>query len=336
MISIEHKIETRRTAKAEGFVRMSRETVRKAAANEGPKKDVFITARVAGMMAAKRTPDLIPDCHPLLLEKVEVIVTPLEDSVRVTAEPFERPSAPQGQPMYGWIRVTAEVSCTAKTGVEMEALAAVSAACLTIYDMLKPLDKAMEITGVKLLSKTGGKSDFHHQVPPGFRAAVITASDRSFQGLREDSSGPFLVEVLKGSGVQEPEYSLLPDDQALISSKLIEFCAAGVDLILTTGGTGLSPRDVTVEAAREVIEREVPGVMEAARAYGQKRTPYAMLSRGVAGLRGKTLIVTFPGSRSGCEESAAALFPHLLHAFKPMKTGKPRPQASGKAGEKCD
>lgn len=314
MISIEDKIETKRRALAEGFVILAAETLRKALANEGPKKDVFITARVAGMMAAKRTPDLIPDCHPLLLEKVEVKVEPMDDRVRVTAE----------------------VSCTGKTGVEMEALASVSAACLTIYDMLKPLDKGMEITGIKLLEKTGGKSDLRHQVPQGFRAAVVTASDRSFQGLREDSSGPFLVGILKELGIEEVSYDLLPDDRAVIASKLGGLCGSGVDLILTTGGTGLSPRDVTVEAARDVIEREVPGVMEAARAYGQKRTPYAMLSRGIAGLKGKTLLVTFPGSKSGCEESVQALFPHLLHAFKPMKTGKPRPQAAKKAGEKCD
>lgn len=325
MISIEHKIETHRRAKAEGFVKMSPETVKKARNNEGPKKDVFVTARVAGMMAAKRTPDLIPDCHPLLLEKVEV-----------TVEPFETPSAPQGRPLEGWVRVTAEVSCTAKTGVEMEALAAVSAACLTVYDMLKPLDKAMEITGIKLLEKKGGKSDFKHQVPPGFRAAVVTSSDRSYQGLREDVSGPYLVEVLKGLGITEPSYDLLPDDKPTLVSKLTQLCEGGVDLILTTGGTGLSPRDVTVEAAQEVIEREVPGVMEAARAFGQKKTPYAMLSRGVAGQRGKTLIVTFPGSKSGCEESVQALFPALLHAFKPMKTGKPRPSAVTDKGEKCD
>src|SRR6185369_12033515 len=98
MISIEHKIETHRNAKAEGFVRMSPETVRKAIHNEGPKKDVFIVARVAGMMAAKKTPDLIPDCHPLLLEKVEVVVVPLEDSV----QPFETPSAPQGGVSFGY------------------------------------------------------------------------------------------------------------------------------------------------------------------------------------------------------------------------------------------
>ncbi len=314
MISIEHKIETHRTAKAEGFVKMAPETIRKAKANEGPKKDVFITARVAGVMAAKKTPDLIPDCHPLLLEKVEVVVTPLEDSVKVTAE----------------------VSCTAKTGVEMEALAAVSAACLTIYDMLKPLDKNMEITGIKLTEKTGGKSDFKHQVPAGFRAAVVTSSDRSHQGLREDLSGPYLIEVLKSLGLAEPSYDLLPDDKTLLVSKLNSLCESGVDLILTTGGTGLSPRDVTVEAAKEVIEREIPGVMEAARAYGQKKTPYAMLSRGVAGQKGKTLIVTFPGSQGGCEDSVKALFPYLLHAYKPMKTGKPRPSAANKAGEKCD
>jgi molybdenum cofactor biosynthesis protein MoaC len=314
LISIEHKIETHRTAKAEGFVKMASETVRKAKANEGPKKDVFITARVAGMIAAKKTPDLIPDCHPLLLEKVEVVVGPLEDSVKVSAE----------------------VSCTAKTGVEMEALAAVSAACLTIYDMLKPLDKNMEITGIKLLEKTGGKSDFKHQVPSGFRAAVITSSDRSHQGLREDVSGPYLVEVLKGLGVAEPSYDLLPDDKPTLVSKLTQLCEGGVDLILTTGGTGLSPRDVTVEAANEVIEREIPGIMEAARSFGQKKTPYAMLSRGVAGQRGKTLIVTLPGSKSGCEETVQALFPSLLHAFKPMKTGKPRPTAVNEKGEKCD
>jgi molybdenum cofactor biosynthesis protein MoaC len=314
MVSIEHKIETHRTAKAEGSVKMAPETVRKAAMNEGPKKDVFITARVAGMMAAKKTPDLIPDCHPLLLEKAEVTVTPLEDSVKVTAE----------------------VSCTAKTGVEMEALTAVSAACLTVYDMLKPLDKGMEITDIRLTKKTGGKSDFKHQIPPGFKAAVVTASDRSFQGIREDASGPFLVETLKGLGIADPSYNLLPDDRTLLASKLVELCDSGVDLILTTGGTGLSPRDVTVEAAREILERDIPGIMEAARSYGQKRTPYAMLSRGVAGSRGKTIIVTFPGSKSGCEESASALFPHLLHAFKPMKTGKPRPTAAAKAGEKCD
>lgn len=301
MISIDHKTETLRRAKAVGSVRMSPATLRAAVANEGPKKDVFVTARTAGMMAAKRTPDLIPDCHPLLIEKVEVTVEPSEDSVQVTAE----------------------VSCTGKTGVEMEALSAVGVACLTVYDMLKPLQKDMEITGLKLVEKTGGKSDFKGQAAPGLRAAVVTVSDRSVQGLREDVSGPFLVERLKGLGIQDPSYGLLPDDRSAVVSRLLELCASGVDLIVTNGGTGLAPSDVTVEAVRDVIEREVPGIMEAARAYGQKRTPYAMLSRGVAGLRGKTLIVTLPGSKSGCEESAAALFPSLLHAFKPLKRGKP-------------
>jgi molybdenum cofactor synthesis domain-containing protein len=93
-----------------------------------------------------------------------------------------------------------------------------------------------------------------------------------------------------------------------------------VDLILTTGGTGLGPRDVTVEATQEVIEREVPGMMEAVRAYGQARTPYAMLSRGVAGTRGKTLIINFPGSSRGTEEGLNALFPYLFHAY-PMMEG---------------
>jgi cyclic pyranopterin phosphate synthase len=101
---------------------------------------------------------------------------------------------------------------------------------------------------------------------------------------------------------------------------LLDLCGQGVDLILTTGGTGLSPRDRTVEAVKSVLERELPGAVEASRSFGQKRTPYAMLSRGVAGQRGRTLIVTLPGSQAGVRESMAALYPYLFHAHKIMRS----------------
>jgi cyclic pyranopterin phosphate synthase len=296
MISIEHKTETRRTAKAQAVVYMSVVTIKRLKSNDLPKKDVIPIARAAGLMASKRTPDLLPDCHPLMLEAVEVRLTPQKN--RVVIESF--------------------VVLTGKTGAEMEALTAVTVAALTVYDMLKPIDKNMVITDVKLLEKTGGKSDRGVLIPKNFRAAVIVVSDSTFKGDRKDAGGLKIVEKLKSIGVKKVSSYLLADEKREISFLLKKLCAEGVDLILTTGGTGLSPRDVTVEAAKEVIEREIPGVAEAARAYGQRRTSRAMLSRGISGQRGKSVIVTLPGSTKAVEEWMAALFPGLLHSFDVM------------------
>ncbi|MBI3315426.1 MAG: bifunctional molybdenum cofactor biosynthesis protein MoaC/MoaB, partial [Candidatus Omnitrophica bacterium] len=147
---------------------------------------------------------------------------------------------------------------------------------------------------------------------------VIVTSDSTSQGTRSDKSGRLIEEKLRSFGI-DPAYEVIPDDKDLISAALEKYCGRGMNLIVTTGGTGLGPRDVTVEATGTVIDREIPGVMEAARGYGQKRTPYAMLSRGLAGQKGKTLIVNFPGSSKGVEESLDALFPSLFHAYKMMK-----------------
>src|SRR5665213_316612 len=298
MISIEHKTETRRTAKAQAVVLMSAATIKRLKSNQLPKKDVIPIARAAGLMASKRTPDLLPDCHPLMLEAVEVHLTPQKN--RVVIESF--------------------VVLTGKTGAEMEALTAVTVAALTVYDMLKPIDKNMRITDVKLLEKTGGKSDRGISIAQNFRAAVSVVSDSTFTGIRKDASGLKIIEKLKSIGVKKISSYLLADEKREIAVLLKKLCTEGVDLILTTGGTGLSPRDVTVEAAKEVIEREIPGVTEAARAYGQRRTSRAMLSRGVAGQRGKSVIVTLPGSTKAVEEWMAALFPGLLHAFDVMRS----------------
>jgi molybdenum cofactor biosynthesis protein MoaC len=297
MISTDLKIETYRRAVAAGFIKLAPETLRRIQANDLPKKDVLATARVAAVQAAKKTADLIPFCHPLGLDKAGVEFEFKTDGIRITSE----------------------VLCIARTGVEMEALAAVSVAALTIYDMCKAVDKNMEINGIRLVEKDGGKSDFEPQLRSDFKAAVIVCSDRCAKGQAEDKTGKFLVETLRGYGVKEPSYHLLPDEEPKISQLLMDLCGQGVDLILTTGGTGLSPRDRTVEAVKSVIERELPGAMEASRSFGQRRTPYAMLSRGVAGQRGQTLIVTLPGSQAGVRESMAALYPYLFHAHKIMR-----------------
>jgi molybdenum cofactor synthesis domain-containing protein len=219
------------------------------------------------------------------------------------------------------VKVRAEVMAIWKTGVEMEALVAASLAAITIYDMLKPIDKSMEVLPTQLLEKKGGKSDYKEKIPMGFKAAVIVTSDGTAAGKREDNSGKLICERLQELGIENLDYIILPDETKQIQEAILGFCAKEVDLILTTGGTGLGPRDVTVEATRSLIEREMPAVVAAMQSYGQNRTPYAMLSRAVAGVRGKTVIVNLPGSSRGTKECLNAIFPALLHVYKMMRGG---------------
>jgi cyclic pyranopterin phosphate synthase len=292
MLDVGAKITTLRRAKAEGFIRLQTATQEKILSGHTPKPDVLPTARAAALMAAKKTPDLIPHCHPLSLEAV---------SVDFAMEALG-------------IRVTVEAAAIARTGVEMEALAAVQTALLVIYDMCKGLDSEMIIDGVRLLEKSGGKDDFKPHLKAGYKAAVVVASDRVTAGQAEDKTGPWLMESLRSFGIREIGYHLLPDDEEGLRALFLRLHAEGHDLVISTGGTGLSPRDRTVEALYPVLERELPGAMEASRGYGQDRTPYAMLSRGIAGHRGKTLYVTLPGSSGGVRDGFTALFPALFHA----------------------
>ncbi|MBI4549506.1 MAG: bifunctional molybdenum cofactor biosynthesis protein MoaC/MoaB [Candidatus Omnitrophica bacterium] len=298
MKSVTGKIETLRRAEARSVVRARPETLARLAANDLPKKDVLAVARVAGISAAKKTSELIPYCHPVPIDFIAVDFETGPDSVSVTAV----------------------VEAVAKTGLEMEALTAASVAALTIYDMLKPVDDGLEITATRLVSKKGGKSDYREVLPRGFRASVLVTSDGTFQGKRQDKSGKIIVEKLESFGIR-PDYAVLPDDKEKIRERLAEWCGRGDDLIVTTGGTGLGPRDVTVEATREIMDREIPGIAESARAYGQRRTPYAMLSRGVAAQKGRTIILNLPGSSNGVRESLAAVFPAVLHTYQMMEGG---------------
>lgn len=298
MKSVSDKTTTLRRAAAVSILVAKPEAITRLKNNDLPKKDVLIVARVAGVQAAKKTFDLIPYCHPLPIDFVEISFEVQTDRILITAE----------------------VDAIWKTGVEMEALCAASVAALTIYDMLKPIDTDMEIISTKLISKKGGKSDYKEVIPGGFKAAVLVTSDGTSKGVRSDKSGKLIQERLESHNIK-PLYEILPDEKDLIRVKLIQWCEEGVRLIITTGGTGLGPRDVTVEATREIMEREIPGIMEAGRAYGQSRTPYAMLSRGLAVQRGNTIIVNLPGSSNGVRETLNAIFPALLHAYPMMGGG---------------
>jgi molybdopterin adenylyltransferase len=152
------------------------------------------------------------------------------------------------------------------------------------------------------------------------RAAVLTVSDGVTEGTRDDLSGDILTELLTGAGF-EVERRVVPDERDVIAEAIADL-AEEAGLVLTTGGTGLGPRDVTPEATREVIERDAPGIAEALRADSIAKTPHGLLSRGLAGVRGRTLVVNLPGSPGGCRDGFAVLAPALHHAIE-LLAGEP-------------
>jgi molybdenum cofactor biosynthesis protein MoaC len=300
MRDISSKTTTLRTAVARSTLVAGAATIDAIRAGVVPKGDPLAVAKVAAVQAAKETSRLIPYCHPIPIDFVDVA--------------FKLGSTT--------IEATVTVKAIHTTGVEMEALTGAAVAALTLYDMLKMLDAAMEIGPIRLLEKHGGKSSFPRPQAGSRRAAVIVSSDSVAAGKAEDRSGQLLVERLAAEGFEVAGPTVVPDDVDALVTEIVDCCDEDrVDLVVTTGGTGLGPRDVTPEAMGRVIEREAPGIAEAARHHGQERTPFAMLSRGRAGMRGTTLIINLPGSAQGVAESLDALFPGLLHAFAMIEGG---------------
>jgi molybdenum cofactor biosynthesis protein MoaC len=297
------KPESLRRARASAELLAPPHCIERLRSGDTEKGDPLKTARVAGILAAKRTDELIPLCHPLPIHRADVDFELAEDRVKIIAK----------------------VETIGPTGVEMEALTAASLAALTIYDMLKPYCEPAELTirECKLDQKRGGKSEYRRRLPSPVAAAVLVLSDTVAAGHKPDTAGRAVESELAAAGFAPIHYAVLPDEPATLL-QAFHALQDRYGLIATVGGTGIGKRDITVDTLKPLITTELPGLMEAARAFGQRRTPYAALSRGIAGFAGDSLLVTLPGSRGGASESLAALLPSLVHIFE-LRRDVPHP-----------
>ncbi len=301
MVNITDKSNTLRKAIATAIVKVSKaETIYAIENGLVPKGDVFSFAKVAALFAIKKTSDIIPDCHPLPVEYADIRFSVIEMAVEIFVE----------------------VHTIYKTGVEVEAMHGASVAALTLYDMLKPIDKQVEIHQIRLVSKEGGKTDYKLNEQQKITASVIVCSDSVFQKTAEDKAGIALIEKLKGLSIEIIHYQIIADNQESIEEQVQLCTKASNHVLIFVGGTGVSPRDITPETLQPLLDKELIGVMNQARNYGQERMPYAMLSRSVAGTIGETLVLSFPGSTKAAIEYFNALFPQVLHSLSMLKGEK--------------
>lgn len=312
MIDVGNKDVTRRRAVAKGTIRLSPTTMQMILKGDSPKGNILSIAEVAGIMAAKNTSSLLPLCHPLIL-----------DSVRIWFDIEESE-----------VHANCEVICSAKTGVEMEALTGLNICLLTIYDLAKAVDPVIEISDIYLQKKEGGKSgswdhpksrsernkkptvdDFFQDI----RFSVGTLSDRASQGLYEDQSGTLLRNYCKERLGIEVFYKVIPDESEALRKLVSESIDKKVEVLLLTGGTGISKRDITPETIEDLSSKELVGFGELQRQFGSQFTKAAWLSRSSAYVVKDMLVILFPGSPKAVKQGldcVGSLIPHAVRMIR--------------------
>ena len=303
--------ETTRVAVAEGTFACEAEVSVALAERRLPKGDALALAEIAGVLAAKQVPLIIPLCHNIVLDSVRVHCTVEHAPPRVL--------------------VRAEVTTTARTGVEIEAIAAVQAALLCLYDLTKSMSPGSSMTNVRLVEKRGGRNG-HWTAERGFSrksgkalsVGLITVSDRSSAGLREDKSGPAMRAFCEKTGWNVVGAAVVPDEREQIQSAVQAFVREGVSVVMLSGGTGVGHRDVTPEALLPLFSCELPGFGELARSAGARETGSSWISRGTAGFVDDTLVVMTPGSPRGAASTLETLRDLIVHAIA-MRANEPHP-----------
>ena len=295
MVDVTDKVSTARIARAESKITMKPETISAIQDNSLPKGNVLTTAKIAGIQAAKKTAEMIPMCHQLNLSFIDI----------------------EFEIMSDFILILSTVKTKEATGVEMEALSAVSSAALTIYDMCKAVDKTMEIGGIKLVKKVGGKSDHSLEYRP--RVGVITLSDGVAAGKSEDKSGVILRSGFKDAGCDVPNQVVIEDGSDQFVPIILQWIDSGIELILTTGGTGLGPRDLTIQTVNQIFDSKLPGIEQALHAYGRGKVKTAMLSRLTAGVVNGAIVICLPGSPGAAKDALQVLIPTIFHSYHMIK-----------------
>ena len=298
MVDVTEKVNSMRVAKAEGMIYMRPETIAAIQNDELPKGRVLTTAKVAGIQAAKKTAEIIPMCHQLNLSYVDIEFLIMSDHILIRS-----------------IVKTKEA-----TGVEMEALSAVSNSALTIYDMCKSIDKTMVIKDIQLLIKEGGRSDHADTYRP--KVGIVTLSDSVSAGKNIDVSGPLLIEGFIRSGCSVDHQKILPDGSKELVPLVNDWIDDGVELIVTSGGTGLGQRDLTIKVLDGMFDSKLPGIEQALHAYGRDKVKTAMLSRLTAGVIRGAIVICLPGSKGAAKDALNVLIPTIFHSFHMMKGEK--------------
>ena len=295
MVDISNKQKSFRKAKACATISMNNDTISLIQSNELPKGNVFTTAKIAGIQAAKRTSELIPFCHQLQLSHIDISFFPSNNHIKIIST----------------------VKTKEATGVEMEAITSVSVAAITIYDMCKAVDKLMKIGEISLLEKKGGKSEHLDTHRP--KVGIITMSDGVVAGERENISGEILVENFRSAGCEIKEEISLEDGSRILEKTIKSMINSGIELIISTGGTGLGPRDLTIPIVERLFDYRLHGVEQALHSNGRKTVSTACLSRLAAGVIKQTIMICLPGSTGAVKDGSSVLIPMIFHAFHMMK-----------------
>jgi molybdenum cofactor biosynthesis protein MoaC len=313
MHDITHHTSKLQKASAVGILFCSAETVKTFQGNRFSAESLFEVARAAGFLGAKATPQLLPSCHAAGIDSLEL-------SFEFLQREQHQALFPEEVLQRSGIIISGEAKTVGRAGIEMQVLTAVSVAALELFQKLKTLDAQLEIGGIKLLESKASKRNKNKYFATPPTCAVLVCSDAKAAGQREDTSGQLIKQMLENEKTTVSHYIVLPDCKEQIQQQIKAWVAEDVHFIFTTGGTGLGPKDKTVAAVEELLERKAEGIAEAMRHFGQMRTPLAMMSRGVAGAIGNTLVVTLPGSTNGARESLEAILPAVFHARKMLKS----------------